>query len=58
MRREGRAAGDRSPAPARFVALGDSLTEGLGDPVADGGWRGWAALLAGALGSGRAMWSW
>ncbi|GAA1889288.1 hypothetical protein GCM10009753_17430 [Streptantibioticus ferralitis] len=29
----------------RFVALGDSLTEGLGDPV-PGGWRGWAALLA------------
>ncbi|MGR3937112.1 SGNH/GDSL hydrolase family protein [Streptomyces sp. BRA346] len=34
----------------RFVALGDSLTEGLGDPVAGGGWRGWAALLAGAAG--------
>ncbi|WP_395293154.1 SGNH/GDSL hydrolase family protein [Kitasatospora hibisci] len=34
--------------PVRFVALGDSLTEGVGDPVA-GGWRGWAALLAGAL---------
>ncbi|MFK0295655.1 SGNH/GDSL hydrolase family protein [Streptomyces sp. NPDC090442] len=34
----------------RFVALGDSLTEGLGDPVAGGGWRGWAALLAEALG--------
>ncbi|GAA3782561.1 SGNH/GDSL hydrolase family protein [Streptomyces coacervatus] len=32
----------------RFVALGDSLTEGVGDPVADG-WRGWAALLAGGL---------
>lgn len=30
----------------RFAALGDSLTEGVGDPVA-GGWRGWAALLAG-----------
>ncbi|MCZ1011172.1 GDSL-type esterase/lipase family protein [Streptomyces lydicus] len=39
-----------APAPARFVALGDSLTEGLGDPVPGGGWRGWAALLAGALG--------
>ncbi|SED29831.1 Lysophospholipase L1 [Streptomyces sp. 2224.1] len=39
-----------SPSPARFVALGDSLTEGLGDPVPGGGWRGWAALLAGALG--------
>ncbi|MFE9624350.1 SGNH/GDSL hydrolase family protein [Streptomyces sp. NPDC006527] len=37
--------------PVRFVALGDSLTEGVGDPVGDG-WRGWAALLAGGL-SGR-----
>ncbi|MCH0564782.1 MULTISPECIES: SGNH/GDSL hydrolase family protein [unclassified Streptomyces] len=34
--------------PVRFVALGDSLTEGVGDPVG-GGWRGWAALLATAL---------
>lgn len=42
--------GGRGPAPARFVALGDSLTEGLGDPVPGGGWRGWAALLAGTLG--------
>nr|WP_244376316.1 SGNH/GDSL hydrolase family protein [Streptomyces ficellus] len=32
----------------RFAALGDSLTAGVGDPVA-GGWRGWAALLADAL---------
>ncbi|WP_320775552.1 SGNH/GDSL hydrolase family protein [Streptomyces sp. CRN 30] len=32
----------------RYVALGDSLTEGVGDPVA-GGWRGWAALLAAGL---------
>ncbi|ALV36993.1 SGNH/GDSL hydrolase family protein [Streptomyces sp. CdTB01] len=32
----------------RFVALGDSLTEGVGDPASDG-WRGWAALLAGGL---------
>lgn len=31
-----------------FVALGDSLTEGVGDPV-PGGWRGWARLLAHAL---------
>ncbi|MFE3184756.1 SGNH/GDSL hydrolase family protein [Streptomyces violascens] len=30
----------------RFAALGDSLTEGVGDPVS-GGRRGWAALLAG-----------
>lgn len=33
----------------RFAALGDSLTEGLGDPSPDGGWRGWAALLAAGL---------
>ncbi|MGW1890666.1 SGNH/GDSL hydrolase family protein [Streptomyces sp. NPDC002004] len=32
----------------RFVALGDSLSEGVGDPVGDG-WRGWAALLADGL---------
>lgn len=32
----------------RFAALGDSLTEGLGDPVAEG-WRGWAPLLAQGL---------
>ncbi|MEU8764078.1 SGNH/GDSL hydrolase family protein [Streptomyces sp. NPDC048659] len=35
-------------APVRFVALGDSLTEGVGDRV-DGRWRGWAALLAEGL---------
>ncbi|MEU8981578.1 SGNH/GDSL hydrolase family protein [Streptomyces sp. NPDC048309] len=35
--------------PLRFVALGDSLTEGVGDPVGEG-WRGWAALLADGLG--------
>jgi lysophospholipase L1-like esterase len=34
----------------RFVAMGDSTTEGLGDPLPGGGWRGWAALLAGSLG--------
>jgi len=34
--------------PVRFVALGDSLTEGVGDPVGDQ-WRGWAALLARGL---------
>ena len=33
----------------RIAALGDSLTEGLGDPTSDGAWRGWAALLAGGL---------
>ncbi|QKW54969.1 SGNH/GDSL hydrolase family protein [Streptomyces buecherae] len=31
------------------MALGDSLTAGVGDPAPGGGWRGWAALLAGAL---------
>ncbi|MBA2946182.1 SGNH/GDSL hydrolase family protein [Streptomyces himalayensis] len=34
--------------PVRFAALGDSLTEGVGDRVKDG-WRGWAALLADGL---------
>ena len=34
--------------PLRFVALGDSLTEGVGDPVGEN-WRGWAALLAAGL---------
>ena len=34
--------------PLRFVALGDSLTEGVGDPVGEH-WRGWAALLADGL---------
>ncbi|MER6211965.1 SGNH/GDSL hydrolase family protein [Streptomyces sp. NPDC001642] len=32
----------------RFAALGDSLTEGVGDPVGEA-WRGWAALLADGL---------
>ncbi|MGW7366890.1 SGNH/GDSL hydrolase family protein, partial [Streptomyces sp. NPDC054841] len=35
--------------PLRFAALGDSLTEGVGDRV-DGAWRGWAALLAVGVG--------
>ncbi len=33
----------------RFVALGDSITVGLGDPMPDRSWRGWAALLADCL---------
>lgn len=33
----------------RYCAVGDSLSEGLGDPLAGGGTRGWAALLAGYL---------
>ena len=32
-----------------FVALGDSATAGFGDPMPEGGWRGWAALLAEGL---------
>jgi lysophospholipase L1-like esterase len=38
----------------RFAALGDSLTEGLGDPV-PGGWRGWAALLAEGIGAAECL---
>lgn len=34
-----------------FVALGDSTTAGVGDPMPDGTWRGWAALLAEGLGA-------
>jgi lysophospholipase L1-like esterase len=34
----------------RFVALGDSITVGLGDPMPERTWRGWAALLAESLG--------
>ena len=37
------------PRALRFAALGDSLTEGVGDRV-DEVWRGWAALLAAGLG--------
>lgn len=33
----------------RFVALGDSMTLGMGDPTGNGTWRGWAAILAPAL---------
>ncbi len=33
----------------RFVALGDSFTEGMGDPMPDGSVRGWADLVAGVL---------
>ncbi|WP_309095992.1 SGNH/GDSL hydrolase family protein [Streptomyces sp.] len=47
----GARASRRREGPVRFVALGDSLTEGVGDPAGDG-WRGWAALLAAGLGTG------
>ena len=32
--------------PVRFVALGDSSTEGIDDPDGEGGYRGWADRLA------------
>ncbi|HCT78381.1 MAG TPA: lipase [Micromonosporaceae bacterium] len=35
----------------RFAALGDSITVGMGDPRAGGGWRGFAALLAEGAGA-------
>src|SRR5690242_5665257 len=34
---------------ARYVAIGDSTTEGLDDPYPDGGFRGFADRLAGDL---------
>ncbi|WP_062378591.1 SGNH/GDSL hydrolase family protein [Demequina pelophila] len=38
----------------RFAAIGDSFTEGVGDPLADGTMRGWADLVAAGLaGAGR-----
>src|SRR5260370_1593119 len=33
----------------RIVTLGDSITIGMGDPARDGGWRGWARMLADGL---------
>ncbi|MGK5534017.1 SGNH/GDSL hydrolase family protein [Streptomyces sp. URMC 129] len=36
--------------PVCFAALGDSLTEGLGDALPGGRWRGFAPLLAAGLG--------
>jgi lysophospholipase L1-like esterase len=35
----------------RFAALGDSITVGYGDPMPGRRWRGWAKLLAEALGA-------
>ncbi len=48
------AGGFPSPPPAdfhRFVAIGDSTTEGLVDVDPGGGWRGWADRLAAKLAS-------
>lgn len=55
---------DTMPEIGSFVALGDSFTEGLGDPYADGSgyrglgysgwsWRGWADRFAERLAAGR-----
>ncbi|MET3803703.1 lysophospholipase L1-like esterase [Nakamurella sp. UYEF19] len=33
----------------RYVAMGDSFTEGVGDPLPDGSVRGWADLVGGVL---------
>jgi len=37
----------------RFVAIGDSFTEGVGDPLPDGSLRGWADLVAAGLAAHR-----
>ena len=37
----------------RFVALGDSSTEGLDDPDGEGGYRGWADRLAAIVANAR-----
>ena len=47
--RAGNAEAMRNTRYLRFAALGDSTTCGIGDPVPTG-WRGWARLLADALG--------
>ena len=39
---------------ARYVAIGDSSTEGLDDPDGRGGYRGWANRLAEALAAAQA----
>nr|BFE73131.1 hypothetical protein GCM10020092_064320 [Actinoplanes digitatis] len=33
----------------RYVAIGDSFTEGMGDELPDGSVRGWADLVAAGL---------
>jgi lysophospholipase L1-like esterase len=49
--REPRPGGSLTPSShySRYVALGDSSTEGLDDPDGRGGYRGWADRLAGKL---------
>ena len=40
---------DTARTPTRFVAIGDSTTEGIGDELPDGTPRGWADRFAAAL---------
>ncbi len=40
---------NRERAPIRYVAIGDSFTEGVGDEQLDGSVRGWADLVAQGL---------
>lgn len=45
---------EQTPIPwGTYVALGDSFTEGLDDPLPDGSFRGWADRLATHLGRSR-----
>lgn len=44
-------ASDPTAAEVRYVAIGDSFTEGVGDDLPDGGSRGWADLVATGLAS-------
>jgi GDSL-like Lipase/Acylhydrolase family len=48
--RFGRASHQPSRGYVRFVALGDSASCGVGDPT-PAGWRGWARILADAIGT-------
>ena len=40
---------DLAPVIGSLTAIGDSFTEGLGDPDPGGGFRGWADRVASAL---------
>jgi lysophospholipase L1-like esterase len=45
-RKTKRSKGSPKPCWRRFVAIGDSSTEGMDDPDGEGGYRGWADRLA------------
>ena len=44
---------DAAPTGLVLAVLGDSVGVGIGDPALGGGWRGFAPLLAAALGGAR-----